>query len=720
MESLIGKTIDNYKILEVIGRGGMGVVFKALDDNLEKIVALKMIDPFLARDENFVRRFKTEAKALARLENPNIVGVHALRNTEAGLFMVMEYVESQPLSNYIRDNGPFNIKDAVSILKQLLNAIGHAHEVGVIHRDIKPSNILLCENGKIKVTDFGLAKVVQQKSGASTVTQARAGTLYYMSPEQIKGLKNVDIRSDLYSLGMTVYEMLTGRVPFDKTDSDFTIQRQIVDGEIPSPVKFNSAIPKRIIKIIQKSINKEPEKRYQSANEMLKDILEFEKNIIEERKEKIKEKVRDKTIIKETKPVERKKKSLKPVIILSSIAFSVIVGLFFLINSNESEKSKSAILSVITNPEKARVLLNNNLIGESPVENYKILTEGMQNIRISKEGFIPTDTSLNITYGSAENLTINLVKLSTNEVQSEQTVIQSTDEKKSGTISITTNPPDASVFIDGTNVGLTPYTNDNINSGTYKLLLRKKGYADISESIKISAGKTHSVYKDLSAITTLKINSEPSGADVMLNNKSAGKTPYVNNLTLPGEYNVTISKEGYKTYTEKIIITDTQVPREINARLDQLSGKIEILVRPFGSIYVDEQLKVRDTNSPFIIELSGGNHRIKITHPTYGSIEKEIKITDEKPLKFNFDLSRVMKLTVISNPPNCEIFINDQSSQKYTPALITLTPGRYKVQVKKDGFNSMPGEKYYDIPEEIYQEAKDREDRIEFKLERTQ
>lgn len=720
MESLIGKTIDNYKILEVIGRGGMGVVFKALDDNLEKIVALKMIDPFLARDENFVRRFKTEAKALARLENPNIVGVHALRNTEAGLFMVMEYVESQPLSNYIRDNGPFNIKDAVSILKQLLNAIGHAHEVGVIHRDIKPSNILLCENGKIKVTDFGLAKVVQQKSGASTVTQARAGTLYYMSPEQIKGLKNVDIRSDLYSLGMTVYEMLTGRVPFDKTDSDFTIQRQIVDGEIPSPVKFNSAIPKRIIKIIQKSINKEPEKRYQSANEMLKDILEFEKNIIEERKEKIKEKVRDKTIIKETKPVERKKKSLKPVIILSSIAFSVIVGLFFLINSNESEKSKSAILSVITNPEKARVLLNNNLIGESPVENYKILTEGMQNIRISKEGFIPTDTSFNITYGSTKNLNIALVKLSTNEVKTEQAVIQSTEEKKSGTISITTNPPDASVFMNGANVGLTPYVNDSINPGNYKLLLRKKGYADISESIKISAGKTHSVYKDLSAITTLKINSEPSGADVLLNNKSAGKTPYTNNQTLPGEYNVTISKPGYKTYTEKIKIIDNKTDHEINPKLEPLVARVQILVRPFGSIYINDTLKVKDTNAPFDYYLSGGSHQLKIIHPTFGSAVRTINIVDDKPLKFNFDLSRVMKLTIVSNPPNCEIFINDQSSQRYTPVSLPLPPGSYKVQVKKDGFNTIPEEKFYNIPTEIYEEAKDREDRVEFKLERTQ
>ena len=238
MESLIGKTIDNYRILEVIGRGGMGVVLKAVDTSLEKIVALKMIDPFLAEDENFVRRFKTEAKALAKLENPNIVSVHALRETDKGLFMVMEYVDAKPLSKHLADNGPLSIKDIIAVSKQLLNAIGHAHEFGIIHRDIKPSNILLCYDGKIKVTDFGLAKVIQQKDAASTVTQARAGTLYYMSPEQVKGLKNVDTRSDIYSLGMTIYEMTAGRVPFEKTDSDFTIQKQIVEGELPSPVKF--------------------------------------------------------------------------------------------------------------------------------------------------------------------------------------------------------------------------------------------------------------------------------------------------------------------------------------------------------------------------------------------------------------------------------------------------------------------------------------------------
>jgi serine/threonine protein kinase len=268
MEYLIGKTIDNYRILEVIGRGGMGVVLKAVDTNLEKVVALKMMDPFLAKNEEFVRQFKNEAKLLAKSENPNIVIVHALRETESQFFMVMEYVESEPLSKHISENGPCSFSEIMSISKQLLNAIGHAHKVRVLHRDIKPSNILLCNDGKIKITDFGLAKVIQQKGLESTVSQIRAGTLYYMSPEQVKGLKDIDERSDIYSIGMTIYEMIAGRVPFEKSDSEYTIQKKIIDGAIPSPAVPRSDIPKQLIKLVLKAINKEPSKRFQNITEM--------------------------------------------------------------------------------------------------------------------------------------------------------------------------------------------------------------------------------------------------------------------------------------------------------------------------------------------------------------------------------------------------------------------------------------------------------------------
>ena len=338
MAPLIGKTIDNYRILEIIGRGGMGVVLKALDISLDKIVALKVIDPFLAKDEEFVRRFKTEAKALAKLENPNIVTVHALRKTEAGFFLVMEYVDSKTLSQYLSEKGAFTITEIISITKQVLNAIGHAHKAGIIHRDIKPSNILLSNDGKVKVMDFGLAKVIQDKGQAVTMTQARAGTLYYMSPEQIKGLKNVDNRSDIYSIGMTIYEMVTGRVPFENTDSDFTIQKRIVDGEIPSPNVFTQGIPKQLLNIILKAIDKNPDKRYQNVSEMEADLARVENQLITNATSKSTVKLQD------GKSRHNKNKNKVILFLLSTIIVAVsLIMIYFLIFHNIDTNKQSEI-----------------------------------------------------------------------------------------------------------------------------------------------------------------------------------------------------------------------------------------------------------------------------------------------------------------------------------------------------------------------------------------
>lgn len=340
MASIIGKTIDNYRILEIIGRGGMGVVLKALDINLDKIVALKMIDPFLAKNEEFVRRFQREAKALAKLENPNIVAVHALRKTEAGFFLVMEYVESKTLSQYLSERGAFTITEVVAITKQVLNAIKHAHEAGIIHRDIKPNNILLSNDGKVKVMDFGLAKVIQDKGQTVTMTQASAGTLYYMSPEQIKGLKNVDNRSDIYSIGMTIYEMVTGRVPFENTDSDFTIQKQIVDGEIPSPNVFTQGIPKQLLNIILKAIDKNADKRYQNISEIEDDLARVESQLTTNVKTKPTVKIKD------GKSRHNKNKGKVKFFLLSTImAIVSLIVIYFLIFPNFDTNKQSEIKS---------------------------------------------------------------------------------------------------------------------------------------------------------------------------------------------------------------------------------------------------------------------------------------------------------------------------------------------------------------------------------------
>ena len=503
MESLIGKTIDSYKILEVLGRGGMGVVFKAIDTNLEKFVALKMIDPFLARDESFVKRFKTEAKALARLENPNIVRVFALRETDDGLFMVMEYVEAKPLSNCIQENGPFSLKEAVSISKQLLNAIGHAHKVGVIHRDIKPSNILLCSDGSVKVTDFGLAKVIKQKGPASTVTQTRAGTLYYMSPEQVKGLKNVDKRSDLYSLGMTVYEMIVGRTPFEKTDSDFTIQKKIVDGEIPSPLKFDSNIPKKLTKVILKSIDKEPEKRYQNAEEMIEALNNYEK---------------------ELNPVQKTVESVlsvkpffkKPIFYITAFAvilvFALIYSLFLSPGNSAIDK---AFLTISTDPGNAEIVINDESIGFTPIEDFILKNEGEYNLQIKLKGFAVYDTLFTLEFGDTQKFDIKLIQTGTEK------------------LTITTNPAGAMIYLDSINIGTSPIENFSLNPGNIQLRIEKIGFLTLDTLINIEKDVANSLSLVLNKKTIgetggIKITSNPSAASVWINKEFVGSSPYEN------------------------------------------------------------------------------------------------------------------------------------------------------------------------------------------------
>jgi serine/threonine protein kinase len=361
MDNLIGKTIDSYKILEVLGRGGMGIVFKALDTNLDKIVALKMIDPFLAKDENFLRRFKTEAKALAKLEDRNVVNVHALRETEFGLFMVMEYVPAKTISEWLREKGKFSVRDTIDITRQILHAINCVHKAGVIHRDIKPNNILLLDDGTVKVMDFGLAKVVQDQSMQTVVTQVAAGTLYYMSPEQIKGLKNVDNRSDIYSLGMTIYEMVTGRNPFEKTESEFSIQKKIVEGKIPPPSVYLPAIPKQFLKFIQKSIDKDPNKRFQNITEMEEALSAVE----QPKEEEVTRVISRQAPENKVKDSSRGKNKILIFSVSSVLIIAVAVILYLLFNRKENIKTND----LIRRDTSKSLLENKNVL---PVSNLTI------------------------------------------------------------------------------------------------------------------------------------------------------------------------------------------------------------------------------------------------------------------------------------------------------------------------------------------------------------
>ncbi|HXF40636.1 MAG TPA: serine/threonine-protein kinase, partial [Blastocatellia bacterium] len=211
---MVGSVVGNYKIIDKIGEGGMGAVFKGVDLMLEREVAIKMLRPELARQPNVVERFRTEAVTLAKLNHPNVATLHSFFRQGDDFFMVMEYVRGETLEDVIRKNGAMPCDQAVEMFCMALEGIDHAHKMGIVHRDIKPANMMLTETGTIKVMDFGIARVL----GTDRLTKAGhlIGTVEYMSPEQVRG-DETDARSDIYSLGVLLYEMLTGRVPFNST-----------------------------------------------------------------------------------------------------------------------------------------------------------------------------------------------------------------------------------------------------------------------------------------------------------------------------------------------------------------------------------------------------------------------------------------------------------------------------------------------------------------------
>lgn len=275
MENYVGKRLDGrYEIQDVVGVGGMAVVYKAYDNIDDRIVAVKILkDEYLANEE-FRRRFKNESKAIAVLSHPNIVKVFDVSFGDRLQYIVMEYIEGITLKEYIEKRGVLEWREALFFIIQILRALQHAHDKGIVHRDIKPQNIMLLENGTIKVTDFGIARF--SHSDTRTVTEKAIGSVHYISPEQAKG-ELTDEKADLYSIGIVLYEMLTGKLPFD-ADSAVSVALMQVNTEPTPPRTINPAIPIGFEQITMKAMQKNTRERYQTAAEMLLDLEEFKRN----------------------------------------------------------------------------------------------------------------------------------------------------------------------------------------------------------------------------------------------------------------------------------------------------------------------------------------------------------------------------------------------------------------------------------------------------------
>lgn len=278
MDKYCGKKLDGrYEIREVIGFGGMAVVYKAFDLSMGCEVAVKILKDEYVQNEELRRRFSNEAKAITVLNHPNIVKVFDVGLGESVQYIVMEYIYGITLKEYIAQQKTVYWKEAIHFIMQVLHALQHAHDNGIIHRDIKPQNIMLTREGNIKVMDFGIARFQRDAGGRTIAGNKAVGSVHYISPEQARGGEHTDPRSDLYSVGVMLYEMLTGMVPFDG-DTPVSIAMQHIQNEAKPARELNERIPKGLEEIVTRSMQKDPDLRYQSAAEMLKDLDEFKRN----------------------------------------------------------------------------------------------------------------------------------------------------------------------------------------------------------------------------------------------------------------------------------------------------------------------------------------------------------------------------------------------------------------------------------------------------------
>ena len=611
-ESFIGKEVDGHRIDAVLGRGGMGIVFKAENLELSRTVALKIINPALAQDESFLRRFRAEARALAQIHHPNIVIVYAFRQFDMGFYISMEYVEGITLADHLEEKGPLPWRETIYLTKQMLSAFHYAHSCGVIHRDIKPRNILLTPKNVVKITDFGLAKVLQEgkMTTDTTVTMTTGGTIHYMPPEQIRGLRNVDHRGDIFSLGMTMYESISGALPFDKNASGYTIQKMIVEEAFPDIRRRIPTIPKPLAKIIMKALEKEPHKRFQSAAEMISAIEEFEMNSAPTVSANG---VPSTTSFAPSLYVERWK------IYASLVGLLIVAGAFIGIFMPDRFSSLFAGESMTNRPSLAEQLSNTN-------ENTGVNEAQATPIPLDPD---PGTNTVDSTDSTTPDDTPDIDTLSNNPAP----------------------PP------------VTTPANDPITS----------------TPVSASSEGTGSI----------RVDSNPRGADIVLNDEVVGKTPMLLDNIEAGPFNLELRLSNYETYTTQSEVRSFAIT-SITGQLTPIKGVISLTYTPGSELYIDGKIFDPESDGSFSIELIESSHDILLAHPDYGQWRRSVNVVGGDSVHLDIDFTQTVRLIVTAfdtddNGMYAEIYLDGKPTGHYTPTPFEVPVGEHTISVRAEG-----------------------------------
>lgn len=683
---LIGQTLDTYRIVEILGRGGMGIVYRAVDTSLDRTVALKMLHGYLLEDERFLHRFTSEAKALGRLQHPNIVNVYALRQVEPYLFLVMEYVDGGSLQEGVEAHGALTWRMAVPVLRQALQGVAYAHSQHILHRDLKPSNLLVSRYGDVKLADLGLAKIQEETAENAVLTRTgfTGGTLHYMPPEQLEGLRHVDHRSDLYALGMTGFKMVAGRTPFDGVDSDYQIQKAIERHDFQGIDHFVPDLPPGLADIINKATAHDPADRYQSAEEMLAALDAFAaRNLPDELPEKALFPFRDDTPVDYFPKVDTEGGFDSPAETPPTAGDAA--GADDAPDDDTEVVPTPPAAPVAATPDPTLVERPAAADYERPPKKEPPRDDPPPGGRPGERPGVPLKAAGLPAAGPREAAAADRTRLPDPPVASGRKEVpprptpspRPTSAKPVGRaarpvwvvavlgigvvvlvvgllrlfmgpaeamLAVRTDPPGARLFLDRALVGTTPVEYPS-TEGPHTLRVEMEGYRTLDTSITLDGRGGPLAFTLQRAVAQAVISSDPPGAEVLVDGTSHGATP-LRSLTLPtGTYALELRKYGYAPHRAALNIAAGRLT-VVDAKLEaaqqlflSVKSLVEITVNPPADIYIGGFLVAQDTTR-YTERLPRGTHVVEVRHARLGTREEQVVIEDTAPRTFTlaFDL----------------------------------------------------------------------------------
>ncbi|MGK7345810.1 MAG: serine/threonine-protein kinase [Candidatus Nitrospinota bacterium M3_3B_026] len=712
--------LGRYEIIKELGRGGMGIVLKGKDPRIDRLVALKIIrlDDIgdTAREKELLERFYIEARAAGKLAHPNIITIYDIGEEESKSFLAMEYIEGLDLSAILAETGPMPVERASPIVEQIADGLAFAHERGIVHRDIKPGNILLQDGDRVKITDFGLARLAS--AGSVTQTGHAVGSPSYMSPEQVQGLP-VDGRSDIFSLGVMFYEMVTGRRPFEG-ESLTSIIYKIIKDQPPPPSSVAPGVPPAVDAIIGKMMAKSPDERYQSGRELVEDIrklsagggflgltdsdavmtVDFDRNDI------------TKELEEPSKPAARRG-STATALFLLFLVMAAGAGYYYYgrltveppaepwsaaapeIPEPETPEVKETavgkaqkptepapatapepvgITLKVKSPVKGETYIDGEKAGAAPGEMEASLAPGEHMVEVRAEGYSPWTREVTVKEdGPIE--------------------ISAKPALAPGTLKVYTRPGGGVIWIDKKKKGAAPLLLAGLSPGEHRLKAAMKGYEDVTRSFRMSETEGATLDIKLKKITTgsLSVVSEPPGAEVFLDGRRLGAAP--STWKAPqGERAIAVKAEGYRPYHGKVTI-GAGGQAEVKAVLEKIGrGLITVTATPWADVYFNGE-KVGVTPPTLEREVREGQVEVRLINPGFKPFVETYVVEEDKRLKISHTFTEmeakrakagVGALKVISRTPGM-VFIDGRLHGKTPLEAGDIPAGAHRLVVKREG-----------------------------------